>query len=63
MMDALDNKCPACGATIMFNPANQMWDCTYCFSKFTLEEMQRRIPTYTQHIEMVRMFHLLLRLH
>ena len=25
----------------MFNPTNQMWDCAYCSSKFTLEEMQR----------------------
>lgn len=41
MMEALDNKCPACGATIMFNPTNQMWDCSYCSSKFTLEEMQK----------------------
>ena len=39
-MDALDNKCPACGAPISFNPTNQMWDCEYCASKFTLEEMQ-----------------------
>lgn len=40
-MDALDNKCPACGAPISFNPTNQMWDCEYCASKFTLEEMQK----------------------
>lgn len=45
-MDALDNKCPSCGATITFNPENQMWDCAYCSSKFTLEEMQqsRNVP-------------------
>lgn len=40
-MDVLDNKCPACGAKIAFNPNNQMWDCEYCGSKFTLEEMQK----------------------
>ena len=40
-VDVLDNKCPACGAKIDFNPVNQMWDCTYCGSKFTLEEMQK----------------------
>lgn len=40
-MDALDNKCPACGAKIAFNPVNQMWDCEYCASKFTLEDMQK----------------------
>lgn len=40
-MEALDNKCPACGAKIKFNPKNQKWDCEYCGSKFTLEEMQQ----------------------
>lgn len=40
-MEALDNKCPACGAKIEFNPKNQKWDCKYCGSKFTLEEMQK----------------------
>ena len=40
-MDALDNRCPACGASIKFNPKNQMWDCGYCGSKFTLEEMKK----------------------
>lgn len=39
-MEALDNKCPSCGAKIVFNPKNQMWDCDYCGSKFTLEEMK-----------------------
>ena len=40
-MEALDNKCPACGAKIKFNPKNQKWDCEYCGSKFSLEEMQK----------------------
>lgn len=40
-MEALDNKCPACSAKIDFNPKNQKWDCKYCGSKFTLEEMQK----------------------
>lgn len=40
-MNVLDNKCPGCGAKINFNPKNQMWDCEYCGSKFTLDEMQR----------------------
>lgn len=40
-LDVLDNKCPACGAKIDFNPVNQKWDCNYCGSKFTLEEMQK----------------------
>lgn len=40
-MSVLDNKCPGCGAKITFNPKNQMWDCEYCASKFTLEQMQQ----------------------
>ncbi len=40
-MDVLDNKCPACGAKITFNPKNQKWDCEYCGSKFSLEEMKK----------------------
>lgn len=40
-MEVLDNRCPACGAKITFNPKNQMWDCEYCGSKFTLEEMKK----------------------
>ena len=40
-MEALDNKCPTCGATITFNPLNQLWDCQYCSSKFTLDELQK----------------------
>lgn len=40
-MEVLDNRCPTCGAPIKFNPKNQKWDCIYCGSKFTLEEMQK----------------------
>lgn len=41
MVEALDNKCPSCGAKITFNPKIQKWDCEYCGSKFSLEEMQK----------------------
>ena len=40
-VNALDNRCPSCKASITFNPVNQMWDCSYCGSKFTLEQMQQ----------------------
>ncbi len=40
-MDTLDNRCPACGAKIDFNPVSQKWDCKYCGSSFTLEEMKK----------------------
>ena len=40
-MDALDHKCPACGAVLKFSPKDQKWSCEYCGSKFTLEELQK----------------------
>ena len=40
-MRVLDNKCPGCGAKITFNPKIQKWDCEYCSSKFSLEEMKK----------------------
>lgn len=40
-VEVLDNKCPSCGAKIEFNPVNQMWDCKYCGSKYSLDEMKK----------------------
>ena len=37
----LGTKCPACGASIDFNPKASKWKCKYCFSEFTLEEMEK----------------------
>ena len=38
---ALNNKCPSCGASINFNPKTEKWDCLYCKSSFTLEELKK----------------------
>mgnify|MGYP002519181692 FL=1 len=38
---ALDNKCPACGAPILYKPKLNKWKCDYCKSEFTLEEMKK----------------------
>ena len=38
---AINNKCPACSAPIMFNPKLNKWKCEYCNSEFSLEEMQK----------------------
>lgn len=38
---ALENKCPACKASIKFNPTVGKFKCEYCGSEFTLEEMQQ----------------------
>lgn len=40
-MDSLDNKCPACGAQITFDPTKQCWSCEYCGSDFNLEQLQK----------------------
>ena len=37
----LENRCPACKASISFNPTLGKWKCEYCGSSFTLEEMQK----------------------
>ena len=39
--DTLENRCPACRASIKFNPKLGKWKCDYCGSEFTLEEMQK----------------------
>lgn len=67
-MDVLDNKCPSCGAKITFNPKNQKWDCEYCNSKFTLEELKKynnassdkaneKIQTKTTSSETLDLYH------
>ena len=38
---ALENRCPACKASIKFNPKVGKFKCEYCGSEFTLEEMQK----------------------
>ncbi len=37
---ALENRCPSCGASISFDPKTGKWKCDYCGSSFTLEEMK-----------------------
>lgn len=37
----LENRCPACKASISFDAKLGKWKCEYCGSTFTLEEMQK----------------------
>lgn len=37
----IGNRCPACKASISFNPKLDKWKCEYCGSEFTLEEMKK----------------------
>ena len=39
--EAMGTKCPACGASIDYNPKAKKWKCKYCYSEFTLEEMEK----------------------
>lgn len=34
-------KCLNCGAGLAFNPESQNWDCNYCFSSFSKEELDK----------------------
>lgn len=37
----LDNKCPSCGAPILYSATTHNWKCDYCKSEFSLEEMKK----------------------
>ena len=38
---AVDNKCPACGAPIFLKPKTGQWECEYCGSSFSLDELKK----------------------
>lgn len=38
---ALDHKCPACAAPIMFKPKLGKWQCDYCHSTFELKDLEK----------------------
>lgn len=38
---ALDNKCPACRAPLLFKPKLGKWKCEYCDNEYTLEELKK----------------------
>lgn len=39
-MNATDHKCPACSASLPFNPETGNWKCEYCGTEYTLEELE-----------------------
>jgi len=39
-MNVSDHKCLSCNAQLKFNPESQKWDCEYCASSFSLEELE-----------------------
>ena len=39
-MDVVSYKCPSCSAPLSFDIASQAWDCKFCESRFTLDELK-----------------------
>lgn len=39
-MNAVDHKCPACCATLPYNPESGTWKCPYCTTEYTLEQLE-----------------------
>lgn len=40
-MEAVQYKCPNCGGELKFKPETQKFNCEYCFSEFTEEEIRQ----------------------
>lgn len=40
-MNVSDHKCLACNAQLKFNPETQKWECEYCASSYSLEELEK----------------------
>lgn len=38
---SLDNKCPACRASLKYNPSIKKFKCEYCGEEYTLEDLQK----------------------
>jgi len=45
-MEAVDYKCPSCNAYIHFSPETQGWNCEYCGSKFSLEDLKKNTDKF-----------------
>ena len=43
-MAAVSIKCPNCGGGLQFDPAGQNYECEYCLSRFTQEELEKMAP-------------------
>ena len=39
-MALVNYKCPNCGGGLKFDPATQSFECEYCLSSFTEQEME-----------------------
>ena len=43
-MATVSIKCPNCGGGLQFDPAAQNYECEYCLSRFTQEELEQIAP-------------------
>lgn len=44
MNETITYKCPNCGGGLQFNPEKQKYDCEYCLSEFTQQELEKLRP-------------------
>ena len=44
-MEAIDHKCPACSASLPYNPATGKWKCEYCATEYTIDDFKKSEKT------------------
>ena len=53
-MATVSLKCPNCGGGLQFDPAVQNYECEYCLSRFTQEELDKRVSKLQEDPEGVK---------
>ena len=48
-MEIVQYQCPNCGGEMKFNPENQLFDCEWCMSKFTEDEIKEVFAQNENH--------------
>lgn len=42
---AIDSRCPSCGSKLTFSPKKNKWECKYCNSEFTIDELKEKFKS------------------
>lgn len=50
-MSVVSYKCPNCGGGLSFNPATQAFDCEYCMSRFTQQELDDLYKNWNESLD------------
>lgn len=50
-MSVVSYKCPNCGGGLSFNPATQAFDCEFCMSRFTQQELDEYYRDWEQSLD------------